>query len=306
MSVITYGVGVSSFLREAALLDAALRLALADRYTIRNSGAVIDRGSVNGSGSDTSRMVRVGLDGSDSMSFTATEDEDILSTDVTTDHADITVARAGIRRDPTDFFILTGKDGLKLDYRRLAQSMVGEFDALWMATLATAIATATQDVGQSGVDMSMDDQYDAIFAMELGSVPGPFFEMLHARQYADWQGDMRGETGPLQWIPATIEQLKLKDPGYKGEFMGAQVHVSSKVTASGGNRNGALWGLEALSWKHGTMEAPPGATLVRPDSMVAVEFQRDASKALTEIVGHAYFGMSVEEQARIVGIVTDQ
>ncbi len=306
MATITTTTGVAGDLRQAVRLDTALRLSLADRHSIRTSGAITPRGSVNNSSSTTARLVRVGLDGFDAMAFTAAEDTDIASTDLTSTAVDVVVARAGIRRDPTDFFVATGEGGLKLRPQRLAESMVGEFDSLFMSTVGTTIAGATTDVGTPGVDMSVDDQYDGIFQMELSSVPGRFWELLHARQYADFQGDLRGETGPLQWVQATVDQLKLQDPGFKGDFMGVMIHVSDKVTASGGDRNGALWGEEAISWKWGTVEPAPGALIVRPDAMVFVEFQRDASKALTEIVGHVYFGMAIEEQGRIVGIVTDQ
>ena len=38
---------------------------------------------------------------------------------------------------------------------------------------------------------------------------------------------------------------------------------------------------------------------------VIVELQRDASAATTEVVGAAYVGLSLLEQDRVCGIVTD-
>ena len=101
--------------------------------------------------------------------------------------------------------------------------------------------------------------------------------------------------------------LKIKGQGYVGDFAGVSIHKSSRVTDNGTNYEGAMWGVDALGYKSATVKPVPGAIMTSPDREVVVEFNRGAGAAAgyTQIIGHAYFGMAVLEQARIVGIVTD-
>lgn len=298
--------GYEGDLRLAKVLDAEIRLSLADRGSMRRTGAVDFGGSVNGTYSDTHTVRQIDLDGASAFGAMAAEDTAVTATDPTVTTADVAVGRASFMRSIGDQFVFTGPQGRRIDAPRLAQSMAGEWDAYWMDTLATLIATASTDVGTTTVDMSVDDQMDAIYQMILSSVPGPFFELLHGRQFADFLGSLRGETGPLALIPATPALLSLTGPGHKGSFLNCNIWVSDAVTASGGDRNGALWGAGAMVYKVGVAEAPIGTVSVRPDQEILVEFSRTGTQALTHVIGHGYLGMSIREQARIVGIVTDQ
>ena len=293
-------------LRLAKVLDAEIRLSLADRGSMRRTGAVDFGGSVNGTFSDTHTLRQIDLDGASAFTAMAAEDTAVTATDPTVTTVDCAVGRASFMRTIGDQFVFTGPAGNRIDAPRLAQSMAGEWDAYWMDTLATLIATASTDVGSTGVDMSVDDQMDAIFQMILGSVPGPYWELLHPRQFADFVGSLRGETGPLALIPATGALLALTGPGFKGSFLNCNIFTNARVTASGGDRNGALWGQGAMTYKIGTAEAPIGVVSVRPDQEILVEFARQGTKALSDVIGHGYLGMAIREQARIVGIVTDQ
>ena len=57
--------GLETDLRLAAVLDQEIALKLADRSSIRNSGAVRSYGLINGRGSDTLTIRIAGLDGYD-------------------------------------------------------------------------------------------------------------------------------------------------------------------------------------------------------------------------------------------------
>jgi hypothetical protein len=279
---------------------------LADRASIRNGGAIVFAGSVNEQGSDTSRSTYYGLDGYDSFEATAAEDSEVASTDLTTATVDIAVARASIVRELGDLFVLTGPKGRRVDVPRLASSMAGEWDKYFMQSVANTIDNASTAVGTSGVDMSTDDQYDAIYTLELSSVPGPFFELLHNRQLADWQASLRGEGGAIQFLAATADMLAIKGPGFQGSYLGIDIYRSERVNGSGGNRYGALWGQGAVAYKTGTVEPPVGAIVTRPDAEILVEFERQGTRGISKVIGHGYMGMSITEQSRIVGIVTDQ
>ena len=294
-------------LRLATALDTALHVLLHDAGTIRNTDAISYLGSINGTGAAGSRIREVGLDGYGSDIMVSTADGSAATATVPTlAEVDITVGKYSILRELTDLANLTGF-GDDINPARLARSIVGEYEAAFMTAVGTAIATASTNVGSSGVDMSVDDFYDAVFQLELGSVPGPWFCLLAPRQLADFQESLRAEGGSTAFNPATAEMLKIKGQGYVGDFAGVSIHKSSRVTDNSTNYEGAMWGVDALGYKTGNVRPVPGAIMTSPDREVVVEFSRGAgaSAGYTQIIGHAYFGMAVLEQARIVGIVTD-
>tara|TARA_R110000822_G_scaffold47662_3_gene126250 strand:+ start:666 stop:1583 length:918 start_codon:yes stop_codon:yes gene_type:complete len=292
-------------LRLATALDTALHVLLHDAGTIRNTDAISYLGSINGTGAAGSRIREVGLDGYSPMVATA-DGVAAAATVPTLDEVDITVAKYSILRELTDLANLTGF-GDDINPARLAQSVVGEYESAFMTAVGTMVATASTNVGTSGVNMSVDDYYDAVFQLELNSVPGPYYCLLAPRQLADLQESLRAEGGSTAFNPATAEMLKIKGQGYVGDFAGVSIHKSSLVTDNGTNYEGAMWGIDALGYKTATVKPVPGAIMTSPDREVVVEFNRGAGAAAgyTQIIGHAYFGMSILEQARIVGIVTD-
>lgn len=289
-------------LRLASSLAANLRVLLADQASIRRSGAITFLGSVNGALSDTLSERFAGLDGYDAMTATAAEDTDVSTTALTDASASVAVARHAIRRDVSDLAVMTGNGGISPE--RLAASMAGEYEALFNNLVSDAIDDFGTDVGSSGVDMSVSDFFSAMFQLELSNVPGRYYAILHPRQLADMRESLRAEGGAVQFSDATMEMLAIKGQGYAGSFLGVDVFKSSYVNSAGGNRHGAMFGSGALGYRIGQIEQVIGSTIIRADEY-AVEFQRDASKGITEVVGHAYVGISILEDSRGVGIVTD-
>ena len=296
---------LSTDLRLAQMIEAEIRMILADVASIRNTSAITYLGDVAGSGSDTMQLRLAGLNGTNEMAATG-EGSDASTTALTDASVTVAAARYALRRDISDLAVLTGL-GNDNDPFKLAESMVASFDAAFMAAVATSVASFSSSVGTSGVDMSVDDFMDAIATLEIASVPGPFWSILHARQLADLQESLRSESGALSYSPASAELLKIAGPGLAGEFLGVQIFQSSKITSSGGNRKGCMYGENALGYVVGTPQPLVGAGgEVRPaGSPVVVEFQRDSSAALTEVVGHGYFGCAIIEDARGVLISTD-
>jgi hypothetical protein len=294
-------------LRLAVTLDQNLLVTLTDQASIRRvPGAISFLGSVSGTGSDTSRLRFTGLGGADPFVATAAENTDVTDTVPSHTSVDIAVVRAALRRDISDLAITTGFSQ-DLDPARLAGDMAASLESYFNSLIATQIATAATDVGASGVDMSVDDFYDAVFTLEQASAPGPYFAMLAPVQVTDFQSSLRSESGAVSLSPATQEMLRIAGQGLVGEFMGVSIFKSSDVTDSGGNRHGAMWGAGALGYKIAVVNPTNGAgsaVVVRQDELV-VEITRDASAATTEITGNAYVGAGLLEQARIVGIVTD-
>ena len=292
-------------LRLANILSQEIALLIADRTSIRTTGALQYFGSVNNQGSDTVNVRLAGLDGYDAMAVTAAEDTDVAVTSLTDSSASIAVARYSLRRDLGDLAECTGQGGGDITVQRLAASAVGESEKCFMGLVATAIATFGTDVGSSGVDASVDDFFSGISTLEIANNSGPYYMLIHPRQLADLQTSVRAEAGALQFMSATQEMLNAKGAGYAGSFLGVDVYTSSQVTSAGGNKHGAMWAQGALGWADANPVIGFGDTVRPAGAPVVVEIQRDASRAVTEIVNHSYFGVSLVQDTMGVGFVTD-
>ena len=296
-------------LRLAAIIEREIHALLTDQASLRTSGAISFMGDVSGMGSDTMRVRYAGLDGYDSFSATAAENTDVAETSLTDASADIAVVRAALRYDIGDLANLTGVPGADVDPFRLAASMVGSFDQYFNALVGDAIDSATEFVGATTVNLSVDNWFAAMAKLEVASVPGPYFAILAPQQMADLKQSLRSENNALQEMTATQDLMKIFGQGFVGNFLGVNTYVSTDLnTANAGNDSvGGMFGDGALGFAIGTPRplAGAGGEVRAAGTPVVVEFQRDASAALTEIVGHAYCGVSLLEDSRCVQIITD-
>ena len=291
-------------LRLAAVLDQEIALLLADRSSIRNSGAVRSYGLINGRGSDTMNIRIAGLDGSDKFSVTAAEDTDVVETALTDASVSLAVARYSLRRHLGDLAELTGFPGSDISVDRLAASMVGEAEQCFMEIIGNTITGFGDDKGSKSTNLSVDNWFDAIAFLQTAGNTGMTFALLNPQQLGQLQSSIRAEAGAIQFVPATQEMLAVKGAGYAGMFAGVDIYTSKQLESSGGGYDGAMWAEGCI----GYAEAAPVITqgnVQRPGvSPVVVEFQRDASKALTEIIGHYYLGAAIVQDGMGVGLLS--
>jgi hypothetical protein len=297
---------LSGSARLAAVLHQEIVLKLADRASLHMHPSILRLGNVAGRGSSVVQIPVVGLDGSDIMSSIA-DGSAVSNTALTETGVNVTVARNALQYSISDLANLT--DSVGLNVQRLAESMVGSTLMTFQSLLCNVIDDFTTVVGTSGVDMSVDDFYSAQFALTLQSVAGPYICILHPRQLADFQASLRAEAGPSQFVPATQEMLNIKGQGFAGMFNGVDIFVSSKVVTAnaGADRAGAMFGYGAVAMAEGSPYAITGAGgIVQPaGTPLVVEFERDASSALTKIVGNYYAGVAKVQDGQGVSIVTD-
>lgn len=297
---------LSGSARLAAVLAKEIELTLADRASLHKHPSIKFMGSVVGTGSNVIQTPIVGLDGYDTMSSPA-DGSAVSNTALTETNANITVARRALQYSISDLAALT--DSVGLNVQRLAQSMVGSAQMTFQSLLCDVVDNFTSTVGTSGVDMSVDDFYSAQFTLTLASVPGPYICILHPRQLADFQSSLRAEAGPSQFVAATQDMLNIKGQGFVGTFNGVDMFVSSKVVTanSGADRAGAMFGYGAVGYAEGSPFAVTGAGgIVAPaGTPIVVEFERDASSALTKIVGNYYCGVARLQDSMGVAIITD-
>lgn len=293
-------------LRLEAMIENEVRAVLADMASIRNSGALLYMGDVAGIGSDSMRM-RFANWGAATPFATASDGAEVSQSTLTPTTVDITVGRSALRYDITDLAALTGL-GMDIDPFSLAQKMAMSAEARINQIIAATFASATNVVGTSGVDMSVDDFYDAMFQLESEANNGDFYCILHPQQLSDLRDSLRSESNnALAFSPATEDMLAIKGQGFAGRFGGVDIFKSSYVTEAAGNKIGAMMSRGGVAYAVGTPRPLAGAGVeIRPaGTPVVIGFQRDESKGLTEVVGHLYCGAAISEDARIVKIVTD-
>jgi hypothetical protein len=186
--------------------------------------------------------------------------------------------------------------------------MAGAFEARFMEMICATFTGFSSSAGSAGVDMTVDDLMDALYLLEIADNPSQLFAVLHPRQIADLQSSIRNETAnAIAFNPAHHELLKSLGQGFVGDFMGIQIHKSSYCPINGADREGAMFSAGAIAYALGTpvpLAAPSGE--IRPaGTPVLVEVERDSAFSLTKVVGTAYTGATIVEQARGVLISTD-
>lgn len=291
-------------LRLAAALDQEVRALLTDMHAMRTvPGAIIDVGSVNGTGSDTKRVRYAGLDGYDAM--TGAGESDVSNTSLTDASADVAVARLSLRYDLHDLMTFTGAGPNDIDVDRLSASMAGAAEQGFNILLANVLDDWTTDAVDSSVALTADDFYDGTYQLELNSVPSPWFAALHPRQSTHLRASVRTEAGPSQFTDATQAMLETSGQGLMGRWLGVDIYKMSDILSSSSKRHGAIWGQGALGYAHGNPNLPNAGSLVKSlGQTVFVEIQRDASAALSEIVGNSYIGVAILEQGRGYGLIS--
>jgi hypothetical protein len=198
---------------------------------------------------------------------------------------------------------MTGMGANDIDVMRLAQSMAGSYEAYFAELTGDTIDDFTAVVGTSGVIFDVDTMLAGIFQLEQADssrgVPGPYAAILHPKQLTELQDSLRNESNSIfAYSPATLEAIGMKGPGYVGRFLNVDLYSSSYVNTDGTDRQGALFGVGALSYADGVPAALPGSVDAMNMGPIVVELDRDPASASTSVVGHAYLGMAVIDDAR--------
>lgn len=295
-------------LRLAQMISAEIRLLLKDATNLRNTPFVDFCGSINGQGSDTIRVRKAFLDGEAGFSaFTGgTEDGAVSDTALVDGHVDIVCKRNSLAYSITDLASMTGM-GQDIDPFRIAEHISKSYDALFAKLTAAVFGGFTAQVGAASA-LTVSVFLDAVQALEAAGsgkgAPGPYVAVLHPKQFAELQDSIRAEANSaLAYAPASYEALSAKGSHYKGSFMGVEIYTSSYVTDNAVNFSGAMFAPGAIGYASG-MPMMVGAVEAMEMGEVAVEMDRDATKALTRIVGHAYLGMAIIDDERGVEIFT--
>lgn len=277
-------------LTTAEILGREIALLLADRASLRNSPFLVLVGDPTGTGSTTTKQPYAGLDGYDEMASVA-EGASVANTALSDNSQLVSVARQAIQYTESDLANMILPDG-SVDVERLALSIVGSAEMRFTSMVAGVIDDFTQTAGTTGTDLTVAKFQTAMYQIERA--PAPSAEMvavLAPIQITDLQTDLTTLTGAIQWMPATADAIMAKGQGFQFNLLGVDVHKSSKVITSGGDRKGGMWHRGAVLYSEGTPKPIRGGFAIYPaGTKIMVEFGRNQDAALTKVTGNYYAG----------------
>lgn len=293
-------------LRMDLMISQEIRILLKDSTNLRNTPFMDYVGSINGTGSDTIRVRKAGLDAGAFSAFTGATEADATPDEVfTQDGVDVVVKRQALAYALSDMGGMTELSGAVngIDPFRIAESIANSYDLLFADLTGATVAGFTTVKGNAGSANTVAGLIDAIQALEAAAsnkgAPGPYVALLHPKQWADIQDNILAQsTGIFQFIPASYEALSAKGSHYKGQFLGVDIYTSSHITNDGVDHLGALFAPGAIGYANGMPAALPGAVETMDMGEVLIEMDRDASRAVTRVVGHSYLGMSIIDDDR--------
>lgn len=292
----------------AATLHQELLQKLGDRHSLWGHPAIYYAGSVNGTGSNVKKFT---LWGADLAPMAAVSDGSSAANTAIGSYVasgSITVARQALMITSTDLAGLTWGFTSASLVEKIAEAMAGAAARRFQTLLCDVVDGFTTTVGASGVDFSVTNWFSAKAALQSASAPGPFLAILHPQQLNDLQASLRGETGALQFVPATAELMQLKGQGYAGMFDGADIYISSLVPTAnaGADRAGALMSYGAVAYADGLVkpEVAVGGIAIG-SGPIYVEAGRDHGMGATSVVGNYFVGMAKAQDGMGVSIITD-
>ena len=171
-------------LRLPAVLAGEVDLLLADRSYLWGNPALLYRGDAGGSGSDTVKYPRLGLGGYDEMAAVA-ENAAVVPTQLTDASVTLAVARQSIARTMSDLARITDPMGGRINVSALAADIVQSAYARFTSMIAALGGGFSTTAGSTGVNLSVDNWFTAVAALELANVSGPYVATLHSVQIAD-------------------------------------------------------------------------------------------------------------------------
>lgn len=229
---------------------------------------------------------------------------------LSTGNYDLTVARYYAKMAPTDLLHIVGGP-LDVDY--LLGVLTETLDLTLTDMLTDAFQNIAGSVGTSGVNLTTDDWYDAIFYLNLQNNPRELAAVLHNQQVNDLVESVRGETGASVHRPDTQAILEAKGVGYVGTWAGVDIYQSDSVELDGGsaNRVGAMFSEGVIAYQLAPVSRMLDGMMINAADILAateemfVERDRDADNGVSDMLVNFYPAVAEQEDLRGVRIVTD-
>lgn len=278
---------------------------LTDTANLRNSPFLTYAGSINGLGTDTIRVRKYGLGGRDSFSDAGSENSDEAANykDIDAEYADIAVARQYLIRNISDLASMAGYGSQDLNPFVLASDMAASYETRFAELTSDAADSFTTIKGSASVDFTVDLFFEAISALHVADsnrgADGPYALVMHPVALNQLQDSLRNETGnAISMMAATADMLAVKGKGYVGSLFGVDIYRSSHVNSAASAYFNYMLSPGAIGYADGVPTQLPSAVDFMTMGKVLVEMERQGTAASTQIIGHAYLGFSIIDQAK--------
>ena len=293
--------------RMTSMVSAEINLLLRDTANLRNTGLIQYIGSINGLGTSAIKVRKIGLMGRDSFA-SRSEVQAVADTSIEDGSVTVTPSRYSLRYDISDLLNLTATNArFEPDPFALASSMAGSYDKLFAELTASAGAGATNATSTSGATMSVSTFFSGIYELERADseigAPGPFYSVLHPKSLTELQASLRSEQNNIvSQMVATEEMIQAKGLGYVGKLFGVDVYRSSHIESDTTDYENFMADSGALGYADGVPQILGAPETMEMDKLV-VELQREATTAITSVIGHCYLAVSVLDENRIVRLL---
>ena len=208
--------------------------------------------------------------------------------------ATVVAALHALRYDNSDETLLTGVSPTNAQLAAgLAQGGIRRFSAL----ICNVINGFTATAGTTGIALTVDDVYDALFDLVRANVEGAApTVMLSNKQYTDFMTSLRGEPDAGFASPAQ-DMIGFKSQGFKGVWRGANFYTNAQVVNDGTDDFGAAYLPGGCAFMELTVDAIRSVitdndfiNAAPSGSSIWVEKDRVSRDHRTEFVGAAIAG----------------
>jgi len=287
------------------VLNGFFTLIYADRDILFNHQALIKIDDPTPGGSTTVQVPEVGWMGFDQLTAVA-EGAAIGNTALTEQESLISVGRYGKRYEHSELAKMTDVYGL-LDPQSFAQDAVVSGGMTLTNLIAGLMGGFSSTVGATGVNLSVQNWYDAITTLELANVKGRYLADIHGRQYADLRDALRAETGVIEHMEATEAQMETRSSAFKGSVGGVDIFASNQVPTAnaGADRAGGMFGRGAILWADAQIMPNPAVAFQIIAGRMSINFAYDDRRAMTGATTNYYLGVTEGQDAGGVAIITD-
>lgn len=292
-------------LRTAEVLSGEYLMLLAARESLPAHPALVYGGDAAGRGSVVVKVSHLGLNGYDLLSSVG-DGAGVTNTALTDGSTTVTIQRYSKSYEQSDLVRLS--DQGRLAPAAFAQDAVQSASATLVSLVANVTDNFTTTVGTSGSNLTVANFLAAIQGLEVANVQSPYMAILHPQQMGDLRADLAATAGgAVQWMAASQAQINLLGNGYRGQWAGVDLFVTSHVPTAnaGADRAGAMFGRGAVVWADSSIPGENDASQLIIGGKVLFERDRTAKSGLTAYVTHAYMGVAKGIDAAGISIVTD-
>lgn len=293
----------------AAAMSAKYLLLLADRNALPSAPAIAAgyAGSIRGRESNVLKVSHIGLMGYNLL-VAGTEGTAISNTALSDGSTSITVVPYAKDYERSD--LMQGIRSGLLGQESFALDALVSASATKLSVIANLVDNFATTVGVSGSNATFAQYLEAIALLEIAKVQGPYFALLHPRQWADIRADVATASGGAIQFNAGSQRVidAMKGLGAQGMLAGVDVWTSTHVPTAnaGADRAGGMFGAGAIL--HADMEVDVEGN---PDAIaldggrVLFERVRTARAQLTAWVTTMYFGAAEGIDECGVSVITD-